>query len=263
MKRFIKKIPTRDEQILEVIILDEELSFFTVEMLVKIAKNRIKNVQQTVERLCKREPAKIYRLEKGKYIVRNFRNEHVIGSFLANGGTIAYWTALNLHGLTVQFPNIIFVQSDKQKQDKNIFGVDYKFVTVKPEKIIGIEQQGYGNNSFRITDKEKTIVDCFDLPRYSGGYNELIQAYLTTDLDEKKMIAYCKAINNIAATKRMGFLSENYRNKNLREFEAYALSTVNRKYDLLDPSDTKSGKYHSKWKLILNIENDRLEKLVQ
>jgi predicted transcriptional regulator of viral defense system len=28
---------------------------------------------------------------------------------------------------------------------------------------------GYGNERFRITGIEKTLLDCFDLPQYSGG----------------------------------------------------------------------------------------------
>lgn len=59
-----------------------------------------------------------------------------------------------------------------------------------------------------MTDVEKTIIDCFDLPQYSGGYAELIRAFNHANLNSEKMITYCKAINNIAIIKRMGYLSE-------------------------------------------------------
>ena len=55
------------------------------------------------------------------------------------------------------------------KQRKTVFGVSYHFVKVKPNKATGYEKSGVGN-AFKITGVEKTIVDCFDLPQYSGGY---------------------------------------------------------------------------------------------
>lgn len=68
---------------------------------------------------------------------------------------VAYWSALNLHGLTEQIPNIVYLQSIHSKRDKEVFGVRYKFVKVKPKKICGITTLGYGNGEFRITDTEK------------------------------------------------------------------------------------------------------------
>jgi hypothetical protein len=49
---------------------------------------------------------------------------------------------------------------------------------------------------------EKTIVDCFDLPQYSGGYPELKRAFIEAKLNPKKMITYCEATKNIAVTNR-------------------------------------------------------------
>ena len=51
-------------------------------------------------------------------------------------------------------------------------------------------------------------MDGFDQPQYSGGYAELIRAFMQADLKANKIIAYCKVVNNTAVTKRIGFLSE-------------------------------------------------------
>lgn len=130
----------------------------------------------------------------------------MIGCFIADAGSISYWSALNAHGLTEQFPNNVFIQTTKLKKNKTVLGTAYKFVKVAPNKIAGVLSQGQGNRKYRITDK--TIVDCFDLPEYSGGYAELIRSFYQAKLDGEKMINYCTAIDNIAATKRMGFLAE-------------------------------------------------------
>lgn len=197
-------------------------------------------------------------IEKGKYCRHNFRNEYVIGNYLVSDGVIAYWSALNLHGLTEQFANTIFVQTTKQKKNKMIFGVKYNFIKVKPQKLVEVELQGYGNHQFRITGKEKTIIDCFDLPQYSGGYGELIRAFVETDLDSQKLIDSCEAVNNIAVIKRLGYLTDLFEKGNLDRFKKYAFSNVNKRYSLFDPLGKDEGKHIVKWKLRLNMSEDSI-----
>lgn len=50
------------------------------------------------------------------------------------------------------------------KNDKTVFHVPYQFIKIKEEKYVGVENAGYGNHAYLVTDREKTIVDCFDLP---------------------------------------------------------------------------------------------------
>src|SRR5690606_22573859 len=107
--------------------------------------------------------------------------------------------------------------------------------------------------TFRITSLEKTITDCFDLPKYSGGYAELIRAFNESQMDSDKLIAACEAIHNIAATKRMGYLAELCRKKELDGFIRFAGNHVNDRYSLFDPAGREEGEFVSKWKLRLNI----------
>ena len=211
-----------------------------------------------MEQLAKRTPPFIHRIEKGKYVKGNFRNEYTIGNFLSGDGAIAYWTALNLHGLTEQFPNTIFVQTTMQKKPVTVFGVSYKFIKVKSAKMTGIEKQGYGNNQFHITDKEKTIVDCFDLPEYSGGLEELTRAFANAALNVEKLMTYCEAVNNISAIKRMGYLVELFKKKNIEDFTAYACTKVNERYSLFDASGKNEGAHINRWKLRLNVSEKNI-----
>ncbi len=54
-------------------------------------------------------------IERGKYCRNTFRNEYVIGNYLTSDAVVAYWSALNVHGLTEQFPNKVFLQSTKKE----------------------------------------------------------------------------------------------------------------------------------------------------
>ncbi len=246
---------TNETKLLEY-ITDFGLDIFTTEDLLKGSAFTKKQVEIALRNLNKRDFIRI--VEKGKYCKYDFRNEYVIGNFLAKDGGIGYWTAMNYHGLTEQIPNVICVQTSSKKQDKSIFGVRYKFILVKQTKLTGYKTEGYGNHRFRISDLEKTIVDCFDLPQHSGGYPEIIKAFARADVSARKMVTYCKAIDNIAVVKRLAYLTELLEKKNMDYFIEYSLTIRNDKYNLFQPNCPSRGKAIRKWRLLLNMEQEEI-----
>jgi predicted transcriptional regulator of viral defense system len=203
------------------------------------------------------------RIERGKYCRINFRDENVIGTFLAKDSAVAYWSALNLHGLTEQFPNKIFIQTPQLKKRVEFAGTTYQFIKIQSNKKTGIVFNGYGNYKYPVTDLEKTIVDCFDLPQYSGGFAELIRAFYNAKLNAKKLIDYCNAVNNIAVIKRLGFLAELFEKKNLSSFVKFAKSKVNRSYNLFDIFSENTGEPNNDWYLRMNLSKENVLGIVQ
>ena len=235
---------------------DYEVVIFALDTVEEVLEQPIAHLNEVVENLTQKRL--LSRIERGKYCRHNFRDELVIGSFIVKDGGVAYWSALNQHGLTEQFANTVFVQTSQEKKAKRIFGVDYKFVKVHPRKVLGYEPQGYGNAMHQVTDVEKTLVDCFDLPQYSGGYAELLRAFAEAELDAEKMIVYCQAIRNIAATKRMGYLAELLGKTGMIKFIRYAQAQVNSKYNPFDPQGTEEGKFIADWKLRMNLSKEAI-----
>jgi predicted transcriptional regulator of viral defense system len=235
---------------------EREIEYFTISEVEEQLNHKFDNINEVLENLVQKKF--LFRLQKGYYAVKNFNNQNVIGTFISQNSAVAYWSALSLHGLTSRFPNKVFIQTTRRKRDKTIIGVEYKFVTIPERKRIGITTDGYGNNSYSITDIEKTIIDCFDLPKYSGGFDLLVSAFSQAKLSSKKMIEYCEAINNISATKRLGFLSELLDKKGLQAFIKYAKLKVNKKYNLIDSAGSDSGEFISGWRLRLNVSRDEI-----
>ncbi len=245
------------EQILFLRLLNEaEIEYFTISEIEEQLNHKFSNINEVLENLVRKKF--LYRLQKGYYAVKNFNNQYVIGTFISQNSAVAYWSALSVHGLTSRFPNKVFIQTTKRKRNKTILGIEYKFVTIPERKRTGIITLGYGNNSFPITDVEKTIVDCFDLPKYSGGFDMLISAFAQAKLNSKKMIEYSEAINNISAIKRMGFLAELFDKKGLQKFIKYAKQKANKKYTLIDASGEDTGEFISDWRLRLNVGKDKI-----
>jgi len=240
-------------------ILDEyEMDIFTAQSFGTAAGETLCEWMSQLRTLIKNGLLDI--IEKGKYCRHNFRDEYVIGNYLAQDGAIAYWSALNLHGLTEQISNTVFVQTTKPKRDKTVFGVRYQFIKVKPEKITGIETAGHGNHSYKITDKEKTIVDCFDLPEYGGEFPGIIRAFATHAWNEQKLIEYAWKVNNVAAMKRMGYCAELFELP-LKDFIAFAKGKVTKTISLFDNASADEGNYITSWGLRMNINSDDILKI--
>lgn len=248
-------------QIKMMLMLDEyEMDIFTLDELEDFSAGRFDNVNELVENLAHKKI--LSRIERGKYCRSTFRDEKVIGTRLVEDGAVAYWSALNLHGLTEQFSNSVFIQTTKVKSQKKVFGVSYQFVKITPSKRKGIVKEGYGNHSYAITDVEKTIVDCFDLPQHSGGYAELIRAFDSAKLSSDKMIEYCQAVNNLAAIKRIGYLAELLDKKGMKPFIRFAKAKLTQTYNPVDPLSPNGGKYYGEWKLKLNISESAILDIV-
>jgi predicted transcriptional regulator of viral defense system len=238
-------------------LLDEsETDIFNFNEIEKKVKRKFDNLNEVLENLVHKKL--LSRIERGKFCRANFRDANVIGTFVAKESAVAYWSALNLHGLTEQFANTIFIQSTHKKKDKIILGTPYKFIKITHSKRTGIDWNGFGSGKYPITNVEKTVIDCFDLPQYSGGYAELIRSLSQANLNADKMIIYCKAVNNIAVTKRIGFLSELLEKKTIQKFIDFAKGQVNEKYSLIDPQGSDKGEFVSDWKLRLNISRKGL-----
>jgi len=248
-------------QILFLKLLDDfEIQLFRFNEIENQINQKFDNLNEVLENLVQKEL--LTRIERGKFCRTNFRDENVIGTFVIENSAIAYWSALNIHGLTEQFSNTIFVQTTLRKNDKEILGTSYKFVRIGQNKQLGITWNGYGNHKYPITDVEKTIVDCFDQPQYSGGYAELIRAVPQANINAEKMISYCNVMGNIALTKRIGFLVEFFELKYLKAFIDFAKEQANKRYNLIDPQGNDTGEFISDWKLRLNISKNQLKDIV-
>ena len=242
-------------------IAENEWDVFSKEMILSDGRFTPDQIKEVLRYMLNN--SELVQIEKGKYRRMSFSDEKVIGCFLVKDGGIAYWSALNMHGLTEQFPNKMFIQTSQWKVDKIISGAEYKFVQVKKSKITGYQTLGLGNHQYRITDIEKTIVDCFDLPEYSGGYFELIRAFYKVDLDAGKLVKYCNAVNNISVTKRIGYLGELFEKRKFSKFTNYARKRLNQTYTLLDGYGLNEGEFNKRWQLRLNIPENSLIEISQ
>jgi predicted transcriptional regulator of viral defense system len=205
----------------------------------------------------------IERIEKGKYMViplgaekgKYTLHEFVLASYLVDPCIISYWSTLNYYGFTEQIPRTVFIQttSRKKHQEVTIFGISYKIIRVKEEKIFGIDKAWFEETQINLTNREKTIIDCLDKPQYAGGIIEVAKALRTEEYDKKTLVQYAKKINNTGVIRRLGYICE------FLQIPIHLQKIKTRNYLKLDPILPKSNKLNAKWNLIINEELGDLE----
>lgn len=208
----------------------------------------------------------IERIEKGKYMIiplgsekgRYTLHEFVIASCLVEPYAISYWSALHYYGFTEQMPGTVFIQTParKKKSRMNIFGVDYQLLRVNENKFFGLRKEWIEDTPIIITDREKTIVDCLDKPKYAGGIVEVAKALHGEKLDYNKLAGYAQRMHNSGVTRRLGYLCDHL--GVAQDFPDLPLPRSN-KYLLLDPTMQAKGRNDPKWRLIINTDITDLE----
>jgi predicted transcriptional regulator of viral defense system len=175
---------------------------------------------------------------------------------LVSPAAIAYWSALNHHGMTEQLPRTVFVATNHplSHPPKEALGMTFKIIALRPAKFFGIVRDWVDEQPFWITDKEKTIIDGLDLPKYVGGVGEIVKALASAwgELDEAKLREYAAKIGNSAAAKRLGFLMETLGLGNPEALREAVLLAPG--FSALDPTLPKKGKYNRRWGLLVNAE---------
>ena len=205
----------------------------------------------------------IRRIRRGKFAVIPLSSgedrspqlhEFVVAMELVSPAVVAYWSALNHHGMTEQLPRTVFVATDHpvRRQPGDVLGVTYRIISLKPEKMFGVVKDWVNETPFSVTDKEKTIIDGLDLPQYAGGVSEIAKAVkgFRKDLNETKLRDYAARIGNSAVAKRLGFIMATL---GLGDCEALrAAIPLGSGFSPLDPTMPKRGKYNRRWGLLIN-----------
>ncbi len=207
----------------------------------------------------------IRRIRRGRFAVIPFSSgesrtpqlhEFIVAMELVSPAAIAYWSALNHHGMTEQLPRTVFVSTNHpvRRPPGEVLGMSYKIISLRHRKFFGVIKDWIDEMPFSVTDREKTIIDGLDLPQYVGGIEEIAKALSTvwTQLDESKLRKYAVKIGNSSVAKRLGFLMETLGIGNVEALRnAVPLGSG---FSSLDPTMPRQGKYNRRWGLLINTE---------
>lgn len=243
-------------------LAEKRKNIFSLSDIMNVLKCSYENAKVTVERLRKKKWA--LSVAKGKYLIvplaagtKGAYSEHefVIASLVAEPCYIAYWTALSHHGFTEQVPGTVFVATRKRIKTREILGAKLRFIFLSPHKFFGFEEITMSGRKIKISDREKTIIDCLDKPRCCGGIEEAAKSihYAKSEIDFGRLADYAIKMKNNAVVKRLGFILDflGLKSGNLKK-------KISPSYSVLDPTKEKKGKRNMKWRLLVNITEEEM-----
>ncbi|MCH8339179.1 MAG: type IV toxin-antitoxin system AbiEi family antitoxin domain-containing protein, partial [Chloroflexi bacterium] len=129
----------------------------------------------------------LMRLERGLYLLVPLEagpegtwaeNPLAIAHQLTPVGAVGYLPALHYWEMTKRAPAEMVVQTLRRRfrPRVTILGVEYQFILVVERKLFGVTTQTIDGLTFRITDREKSLVDACDRPDLCGGAQGLVDA---------------------------------------------------------------------------------------
>ena len=196
---------------------------------------------------------RIKKLRRGLYARVNpitggiFASTFEIGTALHPGSVIAYHTALEYYGLGHQVYFEAYCLCPARYREETIEGMRFCFFSKTIEE--GVAER-FGSAPIRVTDLERTIVDCLDRIDLCGGYEELWNClsplhYLQGD----KVLKYLNLYQKKNLYQKAGFVLSKLGIQGLDEsfFEACERNIGTAWVDLCTPAE--KGEKDARWRV--------------
>lgn len=202
----------------------------------------------------------ISRVEKNRYALNFFHffaEPMAIASSIVWPCYISFWSALSFYKFTEQLPRTIIVATTKRKKQISTNGFSFAFVSISAGRFFGYTAESIAGQKIVIAEKEKALVDSLLLPRYAGGLSEVSKALSNawSEINRKKLVAYCIRMKNSSLNKRLGYLIELMKLKIEPRLLQKLQKHIGKGYSKLNPSLPKTNEYEKKWLLLINEKN--------
>lgn len=238
----------------------EKKEVFTIKEATVASKIKGRRLRKLLYTLAKSKWIK--RIERGKYLILPLEmhagygaDPYTLARKLVTPYYVAFLSALNYYGITEQISRTTFIATTKPKRPLHFQAQDYRFVMLPKKRFFGVTEEWAGQLKFNISNREKTVIDCLFLPKYSGGLTEVVKAF-RNKLDFKRLYDYALEMDDLATLKRLGYILEILKIKT--SVISKLLKKVGGGFCLLDTGGPKTGPKNSKWKIIENIPKEEL-----
>jgi len=159
---------------------------------------------------------------RGLYVVVDGKNDafitdpiEAIQAICGEEVVFGYGTALLLYGLSRygRLTEYYVVSKSKLKQ-RHMGEFNIRFVKTPLPKEIGIVTKPHGRDSVHITDLERTLIDAIHRPKYTQGWENVVQALNRAEgVRGKRMIEYVKQYRTPSLVSRVGLVLQLYAKK--------------------------------------------------
>jgi len=255
-------------------LYDENKTIFKINHAQKILGKSYSSTVDLLRDLVKRRI--VIRLKAGKYLIipqeigsgKNYLgNWYIAAKEVINFPQyyISFYSAMNYWGMLTQPLLKIFVATPKRQVVPREMKGKMIFVTVKENSIWGIKEEWIERKEkIRISDIEKTMIDCLTFPQHCGGITEIAKGIwiVKEKINQKKLLRYVKKQDRNVVAKRLGYLLEIL---DIDDSDMYfeLQKYVKDRYDLLDPTLSFKRINKNSWRLVDNVGQKQIKNLVR
>lgn len=168
---------------------------------------------------------------------------------------------MELHRMVTQPQFTIFTSTTRRLRNTIIKGTEFQLVFIRPKHIFGLANHwATKQDSVRISDIERTVIDGLRQSDYGGGITEVAKGLWIRrrDLKPGRLVEYALRLQVGAVIRRLGYLLELYGLAPEPELERLR-SALTATYSLLDPLLPADGPHLASWRLRLNVAIEQLE----
>lgn len=171
-----------------------------------------------------------------------------IASHITPSSYLSYHAALEYHGIAHQIFYELYVSSKESFNNFDYEGISYTFCPSKSE--IGVVTP-ITDSLIRVTDLERTILDCINRIDLSGGLEELVECLaIITYVNESKLLDYLCYFNKQILYQKTGFILR-YFQKEMKLSDAFFESCKSKigKSTRYLTDNQESNTYFKEWRL--------------
>jgi predicted transcriptional regulator of viral defense system len=218
----------------------------------------------------------IRRIKRGLYAVTgklpgsSAPHDYAIATALYTPSALSHRTALQLHGLSEQVPQVITctttakvvtpamrTRQAKRRRRASIWEVDglqIQYISMRPARFFGVEEVWVDDRTrVPVTDRERTVLDLVADPSRAGGFGEALSVLEAhqKELDLAKLVSYALRLEVVAVAKRLGWALETFGVGD--DVLAPLLALPVKGVQALDPQRERRGTVIPRWKLLDNL----------
>jgi len=131
-------------------------------------------------------------------------NKYEIAGHITPSSYLSYHAALEYHGIANQIFYELYISSKEYFKSFDFEGISYTYNRSKSD--IGVVNP-MTDPLVRVTDLERTMLDCIDRIDLSGGLEELVHCFaIITYVNEKKILDYLSHFNKQVLYQKTGFI---------------------------------------------------------
>ena len=159
---------------------------------------------------------------RGLYVVTvnhdsNFVSEPIeaVKALCGAETVFGYGTALFMHGLSrYGMLSECYVLTQSRRNRERVGGMVVRFVRTPVEEEIGVISLRYGRTKVRVTDTERTLIDCIHRPKYAQGWENVLHALERAQgVKGSRIIEYVKEYATPSLVAKVGWIAEQHARK--------------------------------------------------